>query len=55
MTAMLVTTPLGDIVAEQEDGVVRARGIPHAATPLGAARFAPPRRRAPFRQPSGGR
>jgi carboxylesterase type B len=51
MTAVLVTTPLGDIVAEQEDGVVRARGIPYAATPLGAARFAPPRRRAPFHQP----
>jgi para-nitrobenzyl esterase len=51
MTAMLVTTPLGDIVAEHEDGVVRARGIPYAATPLGAARFAPPRRRAPFRRP----
>jgi carboxylesterase type B len=51
MAAMLITTAVGDIVAGREDGVVRARGIPYAATPLGPMRFAPPRRRGAFGQP----
>jgi carboxylesterase type B len=51
MTAMPIITPLGAVVAAERNGIVRALGIPYARTPLGPARFQPPRRRAAFAEP----
>ncbi len=35
-------TPLGSVRGREQDGVLRFLGIPYAAPPLGALRFAPP-------------
>jgi para-nitrobenzyl esterase len=38
----IVETPLGRVRGREQDGVQRFLGIPYAAAPLGALRFAPP-------------
>lgn len=46
-----IDAPAGQIVGTQADGVRRFLGIPYAQAPVGALRFAPPQRRAPFVEP----
>jgi para-nitrobenzyl esterase len=44
----VVTTSLGAVRGSEQEGVVRFLGIPYAAPPVGALRFAPPAPAAPW-------
>ncbi|MEU7003222.1 carboxylesterase family protein [Nonomuraea sp. NPDC046570] len=45
---MIVKTSTGEVRGVREDGVCRFLGIPYAAAPFGAGRFAPPRPHDPW-------
>jgi para-nitrobenzyl esterase len=45
---VLVQTKLGEVRGRQTEGVVAFKGIPYAAPPFGADRFAPPRAHEPW-------
>jgi para-nitrobenzyl esterase len=47
----IVETPLGPVRGLEQDGVLRFLGIPYAAPPLGALRFAPPAAHPGWREP----
>ncbi|MBC7639826.1 MAG: carboxylesterase family protein, partial [Rhodoferax sp.] len=48
MTGPVVMTPAGRVEGEVRNGVVRFLGIPYAAPPVGALRFAAPQPPAPW-------
>lgn len=48
-----VTTSRGEVIGTVEGQSVAYRGIPYAATPAGAGRFAPPRAASPWSAPIG--